>query len=154
MFSLPRIQIIGRAERAHPVVQPAHVRYMYVSVYVSDRPNRKFPSFLVFNVPRTRTISYHVFAPCTSARESKGRSACLGVVPLSNNVVETDMLLKSSRKEWSACPGVVAFNDNMKGTEEQSATSLLCSHLISLVFLCSPLVCTYSYWCVMTVILY
>ena len=44
---------------------------------------------------------------------SKGRSACLGVVPLSNYAVGTDMLLKPLREEWSACPGIVAFN-NMK----------------------------------------
>ena len=30
----------------------------------------------------------------------------------------TDVLLKPSRYERSACPGVVAFNDNVKGTEE------------------------------------
>ena len=30
---------------------------------------------------------------------SKGRSPCLGVVPFSNNVVETYILLKPPRKE-------------------------------------------------------
>ena len=38
---------------------------------------------------------------------------------MSNNVLGTDMLLKPPRKERSACPGVVAFNDNVKGTEER-----------------------------------
>ena len=40
------------------------------------------------------------------------------VVPLSNNVLGTDMLLKPSRKERGAFPGVVAFNGNVKGTKE------------------------------------
>ena len=30
----------------------------------------------------------------------------------------TDMLLKPLRQERSACPGVVGFNGNVKGTEE------------------------------------
>ena len=50
---------------------------------------------------------------------SKGWSACLGVVPLSNNVLWTDILLKPLRKERIACPGM-AFNDNVKRTKENN----------------------------------
>ena len=42
---------------------------------------------------------------------SKGRSACLGIVPLSNNVLGTDMWLKPSQKERSAYPSGVAIID-------------------------------------------
>ena len=40
------------------------------------------------------------------------------VVPLSNNVLGTDMLLKPSRKERSSFPGVVAYTGNVKGSKE------------------------------------
>ena len=51
---------------------------------------------------------------------SKGRSACLGIVPLSNNVVGTDMLLKPLRKEWSACPGVQQQHERDRRATESS----------------------------------
>ena len=38
---------------------------------------------------------------------------------MSNNVLGTDMLLKPSRKERNACSGVVAFNNNVKGSKTQ-----------------------------------
>ena len=56
--------------------------------------------------------------PVISAPGSKRRSARLGAVPFSNNVLGTDMLLKQSRKKKSACTGVVLFSDKVKGTEE------------------------------------
>ena len=37
---------------------------------------------------------------------------------MSNKVLGTNMLLKPSKKERNACPGIVPFNDNVKGTEE------------------------------------
>ena len=70
----------------------------------------------------TATTTYHACTSDHRARKSaEQREERLSRRrSLNNNVLGTDMLLKPSRKERSACPGVAAFNDNVKGTETEA----------------------------------
>ena len=79
-------------------------------------PCQEQAQFRSRNAERRRTLQRQRRLPAIIAPgrvPGKGRSACLGDFPSA-----TCMLLKPSRKEKSVCPGVVAFNDYVKGTEE------------------------------------
>ena len=126
-FKFEQLAIIGRA------VQPAHVRYVYTTVCLTNA-NRKFPSFLVFHIPRTRLT--HAYSTRSFRPRLRDVVCCNDNVSARENAAQREERLFRRRslgqqrgryrhateavgeRDRSACPGVVAFNDNIKRTKD------------------------------------
>ena len=102
-----------------PCVRPSHsfeAHLLSENVYLPARSKPTRPKNVWRNVVPCNDNVPAIIAP--GRVPGNGKSACLGVVPFSSNVLGTDVLLKPSRKTMSACPAIVAFYDNVKRTAE------------------------------------